>query len=101
MGTKSDKAFSKNKDLFGEGSRHTRLKPLNPKEQKNWKASYEDEDEDLDEEDFDDEDDDFEEEEIDDIDEDEDFNLDEDLSDPDFDDDEEDDEEEFFDDTAY
>jgi DNA-directed RNA polymerase subunit delta len=103
MGTKSDKAFSKDKNVRGDNSRSTRLKPLNPKDNKNWKASY-DEDIDDDDEDVDDEDnfdkDDIEEDDS--TETDEDFNLEEDLSDPAFDDDDDDEEEEeFFDDSDY
>lgn len=101
MGTKSDKANRKGKELYADSQRSTRLKPLNPKENKNWKASF-DEDLDSDDEDFDDEDD-FDAEEIEEVEEeDDDFNLDEDLSDPAFDDDDDDDdEEEFFDDSDF
>ena len=100
MGTKSDKVFNKSKDLFGENQRSTRLKPLNPKEQKNWRAKYDDEDIDDDDDDFED-DDDFVEDEIEEVEkDDDDFNLDEDLSDPAFEDDDDDDDE-FFDDSAF
>lgn len=102
MGTKSDKAFSKDKNIRGESPRSTRLKPLNPKDNKNWKASYDD-DIDDDDEDVDD-DDNFEKEDIEEdesVESDEDFNLDEDLSDPAFDDDDDDEEEEFFDDSDF
>jgi hypothetical protein len=100
MGTKSDKAFNKDKEIRGDNQRSTRLKPLNPKENKNWKARYDD---DIDDDDEDlDEDDNFNKEDIEEEDDsDEDFNLDEDLSDPAFDDDDDDDDDEFFDDTDF
>jgi len=100
MQTKSDKPLKRVDEFSSEFQRNTRLKPLNPKENKNWRAKF---DEDLDGDDEDLEDDDFDKVEIDEQDdvEEEDFNLDEDLSDPDFADDDDDDEEEFFDDSDF
>ena len=101
MGTKSDKPLKIVDDLSSEFQRSTRLKPLNPKEDKNWRAKFDedlgDEDEDLEEEDEDFEEVNLDEEEevADDV-----FDLEEDLADPDFADDD-DEEEEFFDDTEF
>ena len=101
MQTKSDKPLKRVDEFSSEFQRNTRLKPLNPKENKNWRAKF-DEDLDGDDEDLEEDDDDFDKVEIEEQDdvEEEDFNLDEDLSDPDFADDD-DDEEEFFDDSDF
>lgn len=96
MGSKPDKALLKQKDLFGDSKRSTKLTPINRKAEKNWRAKY---DEDIDD------DDDFEDDDFDDTDDsddsDEDFDLDNDLTDPSFDDDDDDDDDEYYDDSSY
>lgn len=88
MGSKPYKAFSQGKGQYDDSKRPTRLKPISRKEEKNWRAKY-DEDEDFDEED-------------DSKDLDEEFDLENDIADPSFDDDDDDDDDdEYYDDSSY